>query len=204
MLALATISLNACDGDDPLTEKPGTEQPGTTSDPTDNPDDPNTPDEPSGDRHILVTYFSWSGNTQAMAERIAELTDGTLFYIEPVNAYPSEYTPCTEVALEELNTDARPAIKNEVENWEQYDTVFIGCPVWWHTAPMIINTFTESYDFNGKTVIPFCTYASTYRDETLARIVELTPDAEHLEGLGLRGRNTDDVEPWLREIGIIE
>lgn len=58
---------------------------------------------------------------------------------------------------------------------DSYDIVFIGCPVWWHTAPMIINTFTESYDFKGKTVVPFCTYASTYRDETLQKIVTLTP-----------------------------
>ena len=68
---------------------------------------------------------------------------------------------------------------------------------------MIINTFSESYDFNGKTVVPFCTYASTYRDETLARIVELTPAAEHLEGFGAVDRNTNGVENWLRTINII-
>ena len=204
MMALAAFTFNACGDDDPLHEEPGTEQPETPSDPTDNPDDPDNPDEPSGDSNILIVYFSWSGNTQAMAERIAELTDGTLFRIEPVNPYPTDYTECTEVALEERDTNARPAIADEVDNWEQYDTVFIGCPVWWWTTPMIICTFAESYDFAGKTVVPFCTYASTYRDETLARIVELTPDAEHLEGFGTSGRNTNGVEPWLRQIGIIE
>ena len=70
----------------------------------------------------------------------------------------------------EKEDNTRPAIKDRVEDWDSYDTVFIGCPVWWWTAPMIINTFAESYDFKGKTVIPFCTYAETYRDETLARI----------------------------------
>lgn len=68
---------------------------------------------------------------------------------------------------------------------------------------MIINTFAESYDFNGKTVVPFCTYASTYRDETLARIVELTPAAGHLEGFGAVDRNTKGIEEWLQTIGII-
>ena len=89
---------------------------------------------------------------------------------------------------------------------EDYDTVFIGCPVWWWTTPMIICTFAESYDFEGKTVVPFCTYASTYRDETLARIVELTPDAAHLTGEGLTsGRiNEQNISSWLREIGLIE
>lgn len=68
---------------------------------------------------------------------------------------------------------------------------------------MIINTFTEGYDFKGKTVIPFCTYASTYRDETLAKIVELTPGSRHLQGFGTTGRNTDGVESWLRTIHVI-
>ena len=126
-----------------------------------------------------------------------------LFRIEPEKPYPAEYTPCTEVAKTEKEADARPAIKNKVENWEEYDTVFIGCPVWWWTAPMIIHTFAESYDFNGKTVVPFCTYAATYRDETLARIVELTPAAEHLKGFGTIGKNIDGVESWLRAINVI-
>lgn len=98
----------------------------------------------------LVAYFSWGGNTQHVAERIASLTGGTLFRIEPEKPYPAEYKPCTEVAKAEKEADARPAIKSKVESWEQYDTVFIGCPVWWWTAPMIINTFAESYDFRGK------------------------------------------------------
>lgn len=152
------------------------------------------------EKKILIAYFSWGGNTQHVAEHIATLTDGTLFRIEPEKPYPTEYTPCTEVAKTEKETDARPAIKNRIENWEQYDTVFIGCPVWWWTAPMIINTFAESYDFKGKTVIPFCTYAATYRDETLARIAELTPAAKHRKGFGAVNRNTEGIEAWLKEI----
>ena len=106
------------------------------------------------DRKILVAYFSWSGNTQHVAEHIARQTGGTLFRIEPVKPYPTEYTPCTEVAKAEKEQNARPAIKNRVADWDSYDTVFIGCPVWWWTAPMIINTFAESYNFKGKTVRP--------------------------------------------------
>lgn len=155
-------------------------------------------------KKMLIAYFSWGGNTQHVAEHIATLTGGTLFRIEPEKPYPTEYTPCTEVAKTEKEADARPAIKNKIENWEQYDTVFIGCPVWWWTAPMIINTFSESYDFKGKTVVPFCTYAATYRDETLARIVELTPAAEHRKGFGAAGRNTNGLESWLRTIHVIQ
>lgn len=156
------------------------------------------------DRKILIAYFSWGGITQQAAENIAEHTGGTLFRIETVKPYPTEYTPCTEVAKVERDEGIRPELKVVVENIEQYDTIFVGCPVWWHTAPMAIWSFLESdnYDFSGKTIIPFCTYAATYRDETLAKIVELTPDSEHLKGFGTTNRNAD-VIGWLKEIGII-
>ena len=115
----------------------------------------NAPANEQPAKKILIAYFSWGGNTQHVAEHIAALTGGTLFRIEPEKPYPTEYTPCTEVAKAEKEADARPAIKKKVEDWEQYDTIFIGCPVWWWTAPMIINTFTEGYDFKGNTVIPY-------------------------------------------------
>ena len=152
-----------------------------------------------GGGRVLVAYFSRTGNTQRVAQAIANETGADVFRIEPEVPYPSNYTECTEVALAERDNDARPAIANAVDNMADYDVVFIGCPVWWHTAPMIINTFTESYDFSGKTVVPFCTYASTYRDETLARIAELTPQADHLEGFGSRGTTTG-LTAWLSEI----
>ena len=138
-----------------------------------------------GGKKVLVAYFSWGGITKRMAEQIQSITGADIFRIEPTVPYPTEYTPCTKVAIEEKNSNARPAIKDEVQNWDDYDVVFIGCPVWWWTTPMIIHTFCESYDFKGKTVVPFCTYAATYRDETLAEIVNITPDADHLTGEGL-------------------
>ena len=218
MMAAAVVTFGACSPDEDLEpETPGIETPETPDDGEDgtpeNPDEPENPEEPgddpytpSGDSKILVAYFSWGGTTQRMAQEIVRQTGANIFRIEPVVPYPTDYTECTEVAQEEKNNNARPAIADEVENWEQYDTVFIGCPVWWWTTPMIICTFAESYDFEGKTVVPFCTYASTYRDETLARIVELTPDADHLTGEGLTsGRiNEQNISSWLKEIGVIK
>ena len=232
-LAVASFTaITACTSDDEP-QKPDTEIPdnngdgdkddsGSTETPT-NPDvpgetpgtsggdNPNTPGEdnpgnPEEGSDILVAYFSWSGTTQRMAQEIATQTGADIFRIEPVTPYPTEYTPCTEVARAEKEANARPAISGKVEKWSEYDTVFIGCPVWWWTTPMIICTFAESYDFAGKTVVPFCTYASTYRDETLARIVELTPAAKHLEGEGLTsGRvNAANIRSWLKRIGIVE
>lgn len=212
MMAAAVMTFGACspeDEDEPQT--PEIENPEKPDDGgEDTPDDPeqpgDNPDTPGSNGKILVAYFSWGGTTQRMAQEIVRQTGADIFRIEPVVPYPTEYTPCTEVALEEKNNNARPAIVGTVENWADYDTVFIGCPVWWWTTPMIICTFAESYEFKGKTVVPFCTYASTYRDETLARIVELTPDAEHLTGEGLTsGRiNEQNISSWLKEIGLIE
>lgn len=212
MMAAAVMAFGACspeDENEPQT--PEIENPEKPDDGgEDTPDDPeqpgDNPDTPGGNGKILVAYFSWGGTTQRMAQEIVRQTGADLFRIEPVVPYPTEYTPCTEVAREEKDNNARPAIVSKVENWADYDTVFIGCPVWWWTTPMIICTFAESYDFKGKTVVPFCTYAATYRDETLARIVELTPDAEHLTGEGLTsGRiNEQNISSWFKEIGLIE
>ena len=206
MMVLSAFTFNACGNDDPIMEDPGTEQPETPDDSTDNPDDPANPDEPSGDSNILIVYFTRTNNTGTVAQAIANLTGGTLYRIETVIPYPEDYTECTEVAREELENGIRPELSGTVENMEQYDTIFVGCPVWWGDAPMPIWSFLESeeYNFTGKTVIPFCTYASTGRDATLQRIVALTPDSEHLEGFGTSGRNINGVEAWLREIGIIE
>lgn len=191
------LTMISCGSDEPENpDKPGIEEP----------TGPGTPDEPSEGSKILVAYFSWGGTTERMAQQISQQTGGTLFEIEPVTPYPTQYTPTTEVALEEKNSNARPAIKSKVDKWENYDIVFIGCPVWWWTTPMIIHTFAESYDFKGKTVIPFCTYASTYRDETLAEIVNITPDAAHLQGLGLTSGqiNESRISTWLKEIKIVK
>lgn len=214
MMALTVVTFNACGEDDPVPEGVGTEQPGSSDDTDDpnspgepgTPDDPNAPDEPTDRSHILIAYFTRTYNTGTIAERIAELTGGTLFRIETVEPYPSDYTECTEVAREELENGIRPELSGRVENMDQYDVVFVGCPVWWGDAPMPLWSFLESveYDFAGKTIIPFCTYASTGREATLQRIVDLTPNSEHLPGFGTSGRNTSGVEPWLRNIGIIE
>ena len=207
MMVVTVVALGACSPDENIEPgTPGTENPENPANPGESGDSGADSDSPSGEPKILVAYFSWSGTTQRMAQEIVRQTGAVLFRIEPEVPYPTGYTECTEVALAEKNSNARPDIAKTVENWDDYDTVFIGCPVWWWTTPMIICTFAESYDFKGKTVVPFCTYASTYRDETLARIVELTHDAEHLAGEGLTsGRvNEQNISSWLKEIGVIK
>lgn len=114
------------------------------------------------DGKILVVYFSWStaGNTEKMASYIQEQTNGDLFEIEPLNPYPSDYEECTDVALAERDENARPEIANLPDSIEEYDAIFIGYPIWWHTAPMIIGTFLENYDLSDVNVYPFTQSAS--------------------------------------------
>lgn len=143
MMAAAVVMLGgACSPDEDHESKtPGIENP----DEPENPEEPgDTPDTPNGNSKILVAYFSWGGTTQRMAQEIVRQTGADIFRIEPVVPYPTDYTECTEVAQKEKNNNARPAIADKVENWEQYDTVFIGCPVWWWTTPMIICTLPKA------------------------------------------------------------
>lgn len=147
-MATAAVTFGACSSDDDDdSETPEISDNGGKGTPENPGDDPGIP---GGGGKILVAYFSWGGTTQRMAQEIVRQTGADIFRIEPVVPYPTEYTPCTEVALEEKNNNARPAIAGTVENWADYGTVFIGCPVWWWTTPMIICTFAESYDFRGK------------------------------------------------------
>lgn len=157
-------------------------------------------------RSVLVAYFSRSGNTRSVAEAIAERTGGTLFCIERATPYPDEFRKCADEAKTERDGGVRPTLAWKVEGFDRYDVVFVGCPVWWHTAPMPVWSFLENegYDFTGKIVVPFCSYANMFPEETLLKIVELTPGAIHPRGLPVREDEPKGVEEWLRAIHMIE
>ena len=110
---------------------------------------------------ILVAYFSASGVTEKLAKVISEIANADLFKIEPKVPYTKEDLCWTNEksrsSIEMRDPSSRPAISSRVSNMEQYDTVFVGFPIWWYVAPTIINTFLESYDFSEKTIIPFAT-----------------------------------------------
>lgn len=156
---------------------------------------------------ILVTYFSWSGSTKALAEEIQRQTHADIYRIEPLVPYTDDYqTLAYEISNREKEENARPALKDTLTTLNDYDIIFVGCPVWWFDAPMIIHSFLEcsAYDFSGKTIVPFCTYATASYD-TLNDIINATPQSTHLEGLGLRGAqsyNATTISNWLDRIGI--
>lgn len=145
--------------------------------------------------NVLVAYFSHTGNTEAVAQQIADYTGGTLAQIERAVPYENVQTE----GEEELNNGTHPEITFPLDSIKEYDTIFIGYPIWWDEAPMVISTFLESYDFSGKTIVPFCTSASDSIDNSLHIFEELAPDAVLAEGL--TANNEEEIEPWLAGLG---
>ncbi|GHS92889.1 flavodoxin [Synergistales bacterium] len=157
-------------------------------------------------KKILVVYFSHSGNTREVAERIHEKVGGDIFALTVKNPYPADYKKCTEVAKAEQQSNARPQLAEDVPNMASYDVVFVGYPNWWGTLPMALFTFFEKYDFSGKTIIPFCTHGGSRFGRSVQDIAKLSPKATILDGFetsGSRVKNSqNDILAWLGKIGI--
>lgn len=171
---------------------------------------------------ILIAYFSRAdenygvgmiekGNTEIIAEIIAEETGGELFHIERSTPYPADYDECTDEAKKEQEENARPELASELESIEAYNTIFIGFPIWWSDMPMAVYTFLESYDFSGKTIVPFCTHAGSGLSSTVSSIQSACPDATVLDGFAIQGSTAQNeqseakeaVMSWLEEIDLI-
>lgn len=155
-------------------------------------------------KKILVAYFSHTGNTEKVAQQIHEMVGGDIVKIETVNPYPSNYRECTEVAKAEKDSNARPQLSTVVDNMDDYDTIFIGYPIWWHTAPMAVGTFLESYDLNGKTIVPFCTSGGSDIEESMPMINELCSKAVVKEGLTASPNNVEQTKVWLQKLGYVK
>ena len=139
----------------------------------------------------LIVYFSWSSNTETMATYIKDATGYEMERIVPTVAYPTVYNDLADYAKAEKDNDERPSF-NELElNPTDYDNIFVGYPIWWYTLPMIMRTFFDTYDFTGKTLIPFNTHEGSGNGGTYTLIKELEPNATVLEGLAIRG---DDIK----------
>lgn len=109
-------------------------------------------------KKILVAYYSYSGNTQAVAQQIAKATGGTLFEITTDHQYPAAYNAMTAQAKKEIQAGFKPELTSQPENWADYDMVFVGSPNWWGTYAPAVSAFLTAYDFTGKTVVPFFTH----------------------------------------------
>lgn len=154
----------------------------------------------------LVVYFSWSGNTENVANAIADQTGADVFEIVPEEAYIDDYDALLDIATEEKESGARPAIAGSIEDIAQYDVIYVGYPNWWSDMPMILYTFFDSYDLSGKTIAPFCTSGGSGLSGTVSSIKELEPDANVLEGLHIGSSSASNldsaVSDWLGSLGL--
>lgn len=152
----------------------------------------------------LVTYFSCTGTTENVAKQLAETVKGDLYRIQPEKPYTPADLDWTDKqsrsTLEMKDKSSRPAIANKVENMHEYDIVFVGFPIWWYTAPTIINTFMESYDFTGKTVIPFATSGGTGMRKTNADLKKAYPKVNWKEGKLLNDATKSSLSAWTKGI----
>lgn len=154
----------------------------------------------------LIVYFSWSGNTQSAANEIKEQTGADIFEIEAQTAYTDDYNRLLDIAKNEQDSNARPAIAKAVDNFEQYDVIYLGYPNWWGDMPMILYTFLDEYDFTGKTIAPFVTSGGSGFSNTINTIEKLEPNATVTKGLALASSEaancSSDVSQWLLSIGL--
>ena len=177
-------------------------------------------EETASGSSILVAYFSLAGeqyevgviekgNTEIIAEMIADATGADTFKIESTEEYPTTYDGLLDISRKE--EEDPPEIASTVDNMDEYDTVFLGYPIWWGDTPTIIKVFLQSYDFSGKTIIPFCTHGGSGLAGTDGTIGELCPDSTIGEGLAIRGSTAqndrdsakESVTEWLSDNGYI-
>ena len=147
---------------------------------------------------VLVAFFSKTGdnygvgsikvgNTHKVAQEIARQTNGTLFEIKPVTPYPDAYKACTDVAQEEFKNNARPKIVGHVDNMDDYDTIYLGFPIWWGDAPMPVYTFLESYNMEGKQIYPFATHEGSVMGHSESALKKALPKSIVHKGLAIYG-----------------
>lgn len=208
---MLVFSLAAC-GNSQQTENtvPSTSEanvePAASEEPADDPSETET--EGSGGK-TLVVYYSATGSTENVAKVIADATGADLFELEPVDAYSSEDLDWTDdgsrVNFEHENESERAVelVAATVDNWNDYDTVFIGYPIWWGIAAWPVNEFIENNDFTGKTVIPFCTSASSGLGESGVLLEEMAGTGDWQEGQRFRSSASEaDVKAWVEELNL--
>lgn len=166
----------------------------------------------------LIVYYSrtgenyWNGsirnlvkgNTEIVAEMIAELTGGDLFEVDTVKKYPADYDSCIDEAKEELRNGDRPEVRTYIDNIDDYDTIFVGYPNWWGTMPMVMFTFLEHYDLSGKTIIPFCTNEGGGMGGSEKDLKKICKGADVKTGLSVHGAEAAQsrlkVESWIQKM----
>lgn len=145
----------------------------------------------------LIVYYSWSGTTEEAAKKIARETNGDLIKLEPEKDYPISYGMTALKSLIEQIIHARPKIKTKILNFEQYDRVIIGFPIWWYNCPMLVCSFLEQYDFNGKQVYGFCTHGGSGPSKSFATMRWVCKTGTVVECVDANSLTEQKIKQWL-------
>ena len=156
------------------------------------------------DNKQLIVYFSATGTTARAAQTIADVTGGTLYEIVPQQSYTSDDLDWNDrqsrSSVEMNNPQARPVLKDTKLDVAAYDVIFIGYPIWWNQAPRIINTFIESHDLNGKTLVPFATSGGSGISNSVRELRKIYPDLEWRDGKLLNGASRNSIQNWVGDV----
>lgn len=212
MALTMVLSLAACSTNQSISKSTPKESSSQTNKST------TTPSNTNGKN--LVVYFSMPdnvddstvvidgetlGNTQYMAYVIQETIGADIFRIEPETPYPTDHDKLVDLAKEEQNDNARPKIKDRIENFDTYENIFVGYPNWWGDMPMILYSFFDEYDFSGKTIIPFNTHGGSGFSSTISTIKELELNATILDGKSISRNDIEGAEQeiidWVKSLG---
>lgn len=183
-------------------------------------DDSKSLPKPVDGKRTLVVFFSLTkgvyegetlpiGNTHRVANYIQEILRSDIYEIVPATEYTSNYNELLEVAKTELRNNSRPALKGTIPDMSQYDVVFVGGPIWWGEYPMVVRTFLDQVDLNGKVVVPFTTHEGSGLGNTEAQLKAQYPNANVLPGIAIKGRDSASneakaaVKEWLQKIGML-
>lgn len=160
--------------------------------------------EQENEEKIAVVYFSGTGNTREVANLLAEEVAADIFEIIPEDMYTADdlnYNDDNCRANQEMNDDsARPTISNDLSVVSEYDVIYLGYPIWWGTAPRIIQTFIESYDINGATVYTFCTSGGSGIENSISDLQKLYPDVNFVDGKRLNDATESDIREWIESL----
>ena len=160
--------------------------------------------EQENEEKVAVVYFSGTGNTREVADLLAKETDADIFEIIPKYMYTSDdlnYNDDNCRANQEMNDEsARPAISNDLSAVSEYDVIYLGYPIWWGTAPRIIQTFIESYDVSGATVYMFCTSGGSGIEKSISDLQQLYPDVNIVDGKRLNDATELDIREWIESL----
>ena len=155
-------------------------------------------------KNILIAYYSHSGNTKKIAEKIQEKTNADIFRIEPIKEYPNDYRELVNLAQKEKLANFHPELKSKLDNISKYDIIFIGTPVWWYTMASPVRTFIKEYNLENKIIAPFCTHGGGGEASTFEEFSKFLPKSKVINGLSLYetpdNKTDGKIEEWIKLI----